>query len=106
MLTDSPGITDKVKLQLAESISFFDTQMKNPDVSLEILKRDKTPSSATQSHILVWIVKSKQSEHKANPCHIKTYVELSWVEIAWECFQHCMLSTDRPVLGSPLQTRR
>lgn len=41
-----PGTTAKVRLQLLEPISFVDVQTKNPDVSLEMLKRDNTPSSA------------------------------------------------------------
>ncbi len=34
-------------LQLEEPTRFVDVQMKNPDVSIEILKRDRTPFSAT-----------------------------------------------------------
>lgn len=43
-----PGVTDNVKLQLSEPILFFDSQMKNPDVSLETLKRCKTPDGAAE----------------------------------------------------------
>lgn len=44
-ITHLPGTTAKVRLQLLEPISFVDVQTKNPDVSLEMLKRDNTPSS-------------------------------------------------------------
>lgn len=47
MLKHLLGTTAKVRLQLADPIRFSDVQMKNPDVSLEMLKRDRTPSSAT-----------------------------------------------------------
>lgn len=47
LLFHSPGTTAKVKLQLLEPIRFVDVQTKNPDVSREMLKRDRTPSSAT-----------------------------------------------------------
>lgn len=45
-ITHLPGSTAKVRLHFSDPISFFDIQTKNPDVSLEILKRDNTPSSA------------------------------------------------------------
>lgn len=45
-ITHLPGTTAKVRLQLLEPISFVDVHTKNPDVSLEMLKRDNTPSSA------------------------------------------------------------
>ncbi len=38
MLKHLLGITDKVRLQLAEPTRFVDVQTKNPDVSLETLK--------------------------------------------------------------------
>lgn len=43
-----PGTTAKVTLQLAVAIRLDEVQMKNPDVSLEMLKRYKTPSSAAE----------------------------------------------------------
>lgn len=48
MLKHLLGITDRVRLQVAEPTPFSDVQMKNPDVSLETLKSDRTPSSATK----------------------------------------------------------
>lgn len=43
-----PGTTAKVTLQLAAPIRLVEVQMKNPDVSLEMLKSFKTPSSAAE----------------------------------------------------------
>ena len=60
MLKYSPDITAKVKLQLAEPTGFVDVQMKNPDVSLEILNNDKAPSSVTKHFIILYINTGKR----------------------------------------------
>lgn len=45
-ITHLPGTTAKVTLHVLDPTSFVDVQIKNPDVSIEMLKRDNTPSSA------------------------------------------------------------
>lgn len=62
---NSLGMTANVKLQLAEPTWFCDVQMKNPEVSLEMLNRDRDPSSATQWQKLDKTLLRQQSGTKA-----------------------------------------